>query len=136
MTKWLAVSAMLVSQAVWVYAQNGWVICIHADGEARTEPAGDSCCDAARADRQADDASGPWIQGSDDCACSDYALSFTAPQITRTARIDIPVVQTILLLPNLWAASQFGAQPTFDLTDHGPPRAGPLDHLETVVLRI
>jgi hypothetical protein len=136
MTKWLAVSAMLLSQAVWVYAQNGWVICIHSDGEARTEPAGDSCCDAARADRPSDDASGPWIQGSDDCACSDYALSFTAPQITRTARIDIPVVQTIFLLPNLWTAFLFEGQLHFDLADHGPPRAGPLDHLETVVLRI
>jgi hypothetical protein len=136
MMKWFAVSAMLLSQAVWVYAQNGWVICIHADGEAWTEPAGDSCCDAARADRPADDSSGPRLLGSDDCACSDYALSFTAPHITRTARIDIPVVQTIFLLPNLWANPLFEEHPAADLSDHGLPRAGPLDHLQTVVLRI
>src|SRR5689334_2033642 len=129
MTKWLAVSAMLVSQAVWVYAQNGWVICVHADGEVLTEPAGDSCCDTAKTAGQADGNSGPGILGSDDCACSDYALSFTAPQITRTARIEIPIVQTIFLLPNVWADFRFEAQPPVALTEHGPPRAGPLDHL-------
>lgn len=130
----IGVLAMLLSQAVWVYAQNGWVECVHADGEARTEPAGDSCCADAKADHGRQP--GTWMFEPDECACLDYALSFSAPQFHRNVRIDLPSLEIDLCLPDSWGEAAFGREPQPGFADHGPPRAGPLEHLETVVLRL
>ena len=139
MIRVLVVSVLLASQAVWVYAQTGMVICFHADGKARTEQAGDLCCESDNSDKQGlsgADQGLAFVQ-ADDCVCSDYAISSANPQVSTTVDVT-PVLHVSHFVPSLLEdlASGLVHEPGFLQFDHGPPDLGPLAHLKTVVLRL
>ena len=142
MMKQLALVAMLLSQAVWIHAQNGWVLCVHADGQMLTEPAGDLCCDAVSStpsvERSDHSGQGGPLLGSDRCPCTDHALSFTTPQLTQDTRTDLPSLAVdasiILEISTLRTFGQGALLPV--PAANGPPAGLLLTHLATVILRL
>ncbi len=131
--------AVLISQGAWVYAQVGWVICIHEGGQALAEPSGDLCCGPEKArslDREEDNGSAFLV--NDPCPCSDFSLSVIARHVvTRSAPSDLevqtePCEHFIGELPNPAVLSGCSRLAPGD----DPPGTQIPDILKTVVLRI
>lgn len=138
MIRALTVSVLIASQSLWVYAQTGMVLCFHTDGQARTEQAGDLCCDSEKSGQQISESAdqGPSFIADEGCVCSDFAFSSANPQISP--KLDAtPVLPTAQLVPSLIEDIATGLvhEPVSVPSDHGPPDTGPLAHLKTVVLR-
>ncbi len=142
MIKRFAVVAMLLSQALWIHAQNGWVLCVHADGQILTEPVGDLCCDSESStpsvERSDHPGQGERLLGSDRCPCTDHALSFTTPQLSQDTRTDLPSASgDAFVMLEVSVLNPFGEGALLPVpAANGPPASLLLTHLATVILRI